>query len=486
MPSFLWLVIGAALLSVVTRTVIPPGTWLALTLLLHASRSLPPGPGTLLLWISVFAALAVGNRDVLPVGGAGYFGINAALAATIVLAFLVDRLLVPRLGPLASTLVFPAALVAAEFLRSRFTPGASWNSLAYTQYGWLPLMQIAAVVGIWGITFLLGWTASTLEFAWARSVDWPAIRTPVVGLGASLLLVALWGSVRVALAPTDRPSIRAVTLNRPPDLFVPGEMTQIASGRVSAAERPAFAAKLARLHDWFLEGSRREARAGARLVAWPEQNLLVFAEDEPAFLARAQGLAAEEHVYLVMGLGTIHVGTPLPFENKSVVIDRTGRILVSYLKSHPVAGWEASIMRRGDGRLPVVDTPDGRMATAICFDADFPEFIRQAGRGNADLLIVLANEWRAIKEVHVQMAVFRAIENGVPLVRPAASGLSAAVDPWGRVLGMSDYFSDGDRTMTAQVPLRRVATLYARTGDVFAWLCSAGVAVAALATILSR
>src|SRR5262245_56799682 len=111
-------------------------------------------------------------------------------------------------------------------------------------------------------------------------------------------------------------------------------MTKIASGRVSAAERPYFAQKLARLHDWFLEGSRREARAGARLVACPEQNLLVFADDEPAFLARAQLLAAQEHVYLVMGLGSVHLGTPLPFENKSVVIDPSGTILTTYLKSH--------------------------------------------------------------------------------------------------------------------------------------------------------
>ena len=135
-------------------------------------------------------------------------------------------------------------------------------------------------------------------------------------------------------------------------------------------------------------------------------------------------------------------------------------------------------MRRGDGRLPVVETHEGRLATAICFDADFPEFMRQAGQGAADLLIVPANEWREIKDIHMQMAVFRAIENGVPLVRPAASGLSSAVDPWGRILGMSDHFSAGDRTMTAHVPVGHIWTLYAKTGDVFAWLCVAGLAVA--------
>jgi apolipoprotein N-acyltransferase len=267
-------------------------------------------------------------------------------------------------------------------------------------------------------------------------------------------------------------------VNRPVDLFAPGEMTQIAEGRVSPNERPRLAEKLTRLHDWFLGESRREARAGARLIAWPEQNLLVFSEDESAFLARAQRLAADEQIYLAMGLGAVHVGDKQPFENKLVLIDPSGEILMSYLKTHPVPGWEASIMRPGDGRVPVVATGDARIAAAVCYDADFPEFIRQVGQAHADLLIVPANEWKAIKNIHVQMAAFRAIENGVSLVRPAASGLSGAFDPWGRVLAVGDFFAVGDRTVTAQVPVRGVRTLYARTGDLFAWLCIAGVVTA--------
>ena len=156
-----------------------------------------------------------------------------------------------------------------------------------------------------------------------------------------------------------------------------------------------------------------------------------------------------------------------------VLIGPSGQIVVNYLKSHPVAGWEASIMVRGDAHVPIVSTSAGRIATAICFDADFPDFIRQAGEGRADLLIVPANEWKEIKNLHVQMAAFRAIENGVSLIRPAASGISSAVDPWGRVLAVADYFAPGDRTMTAQIPGGRVWTMYPVIGDLFAWSCVA-------------
>ena len=84
-------------------------------------------------------------------------------------------------------------------------------------------------------------------------------------------------------------------------------------------------------------------------------------------------------------------------------------------------GWEASIIRPGDGRVPAVATPAGRMAGAICYDADFPDFIRQAAQSDADLLIVPANDARSFATVHAQMAAFRAVETGVPLVRAAAS-----------------------------------------------------------------
>ena len=213
-------------------------------------------------------------------------------------------------------------------------------------------------------------------------------------------------------------------------------MTRIAEGSVSPDERARLSGKLARLHSWFLEGSRREARAGARLIVWPETNLLVFKEDEPAFLTRAQQLAADERVYLAMGMGTVRPGAALPLENKLIVIDPSRRVVASYLKSHAVPGWEAGIMRRGDGHVPVIPTSDGRIAAVICFDADFPEFIRQAAQGAADVLIVPSNDWKAIKSIHFQMVAFRAIENGLPLVQAASSGLSGVFDPWGRVLGV--------------------------------------------------
>jgi apolipoprotein N-acyltransferase len=84
---------------------------------------------------------------------------------------------------------------------------------------------------------------------------------------------------------------------------------------------------------------------------------------------------------------------------------------------------------------------------------------------------------KEVKDIHFQMQAFRAIENGFPLVRAASNGISTAFDPWGRVLGLADDFAADDGTMTAQVPIGGMRTLYTGTGDLFAWLCVAALAI---------
>jgi apolipoprotein N-acyltransferase len=478
---------GQSLLDVSMHLPIPAAAWIGLLLAVHGSRTLPAVAVAPSLWLTATAMLAISERAVIPASGIGYVLAVSMSAFTLMLPFAIDRAAAGlSAAGVGSTLVFPVAFVAVEFFRARLFPSATWGSIAYTQYGVLSLMQIAAYAGIWGIIFLMTWSASTLDVALRNGFASAAARVPLLAFGCVFAAAIVAGTARVGMAPTDRPTLRAATLNRPVDLFIPGQITQITEGRVTPEDRPLFDAKLATLHDWFLDGTRREARGGARLIVWPEQSLLVFSEDEASFLTRARQVAADEHVYLAMGMGTIHLGERLPFENKLVLIDPAGRMVISYLKNHPVPGWEASIMRRGDGHLPVVATPNGRMAAAICYDGSFPEFMRQAAEGAADLLILPVNDWRSIRIAHFQMHAFRAIEAGLPIVRAASSGISGGFDPWGRVLGFSDFFAPGDRSLTVQLPIGGVRTLYARIGDALGWLCVAALVVALATTIAQR
>ncbi|MHC4178079.1 MAG: nitrilase-related carbon-nitrogen hydrolase, partial [Planctomycetota bacterium] len=165
-----------------------------------------------------------------------------------------------------------------------------------------------------------------------------------------------------------------------------------------------------------------------------------------------------------------------PLENKLVVIEPTGAVAWEFFKARPVPGGEASISVTTDGRLPSLDTPYGRLTSVICFDADFPQLLAQAGAMDADLVLDPSNDWQAIDPWHTQMASFRAIEQGFSLVRHTSGGLSAAYDHQGRTLAATDEYQAAENVLVAHVPTKGVRTVYSRLGDWFAWICLAAVA----------
>jgi apolipoprotein N-acyltransferase len=110
--------------------------------------------------------------------------------------------------------------------------------------------------------------------------------------------------------------------------------------------------------------------------------------------------------------------------------------------------------------------------------------VRQAGKQNTDILLVANGDSPGHFKEHAQMAVFRAIENGVSLVRQDGRGLSLATDPYGRILAMVETDKAGEPVMTAQVPTQGVFTIYPIIGDLFGWLSVVGFVVSAVWAIL--
>jgi apolipoprotein N-acyltransferase len=102
---------------------------------------------------------------------------------------------------------------------------------------------------------------------------------------------------------------------------------------------------------------------------------------------------------------------------------------------------------------------------------DYPTILQQAGKNGTALMLVPSSDWYEVSPLHAHMAVFHAIENGMSMVRQVEGGLSIAVDPYGRILAQTDYFSSTDRTMVAQVPVKHVDTIYTLFGRWFGWIC---------------
>ena len=239
---------------------------------------------------------------------------------------------------------------------------------------------------------------------------------------------------------------------------------------------------------------------GARLVVWPESALPFLFDREPVVAAQLRHLVAEDHLYLLFGnddreegageRGRIWVGAKM--------LDPTGRVVLRYHKMRLVPFGEyvpiQSVLTLG-GRISArlvqevgeftpgedyaVSAVDGHpVAAFICYEAIFPDLVREFAARGAELLVNITNDgWYGRTSApyqHFAMARFRAVENERYLVRAANTGISAVVDPHGRVLERTDLF---ERTLLVrEVPLVSGSTFYTRHGDVFAWGCLAAAA----------
>jgi apolipoprotein N-acyltransferase len=150
------------------------------------------------------------------------------------------------------------------------------------------------------------------------------------------------------------------------------------------------------------------------------------------------------------------------------MLDPDGEIVLEHLK---YGGAMIEGNEPGDGILHTVETPFGKVTAVICADTQFPGPVSQAGRMGADILFSPTLEVAALDPYIAHIAAFRAIENGVTVVRQADNGLSVVIDPYGRILDSVDHFQSGERLLVTQVPANAgVFTLYPIIGDLFAWL----------------
>ena len=388
-------------------------------------------------------------------------------------------------GP-AGLLLAPFAWVATELLRNRSFLNFPWCLLGYSQQGNLPFVQIASVTAVYGVSFLVVLVSALL--AWIAVETRAAMRRrALLGLVAALGGSWAWGTWILTRPFEESGSIRV--------------------GLVQAAIRqdekwaPESAWRNVGRH---IELTDQAAARGARLVVWPE-SAVPFLFDENPVLAEALRATVRRHgIYLLLGNDDREYG---PADQHRIFVGAKmlspgGELGFRYHKIRLVPFGEyvplqplltlggrvtAKLVRQVSdftpGTEPVVGEVDGRgFGAFICYEAIFPELVREFTARGSDLLVNITNDaWYGRTSApyqHLAMAAFRAVENGRYLVRAANTGITAVVDPRGRVLEPTRLF---ERTVLVRdVPLVSGRTFYSRHGDLFAWACVA-VTLAALA-----
>jgi apolipoprotein N-acyltransferase len=474
---FVLIAISAALLLISNGAHdVPLAAWLSPVFVLRFVRTQRLRLGLPVAYVLLATAFAFQFRDMIPMPGVVYV-LLAALVGFVVLAlYLIDRLLAPRLTGVAQTLVFPTACAAAEWLLSRAGVG-TWGSVAYSQYGDLPLLQLLSVTGLWGVTFVVSWPAAVCNLFWEDGFGSAKARTAAWLCAGAIAGVFLVGGLSLALSQPSSKTVRVAALTKRPigPPLAAALVSRQQRGKASGVDLETIRRSDAVVNDDLLSRAEREMQAGAKIVLWGEGNARMMPADEPAFIARGQALAAKYNAYLGMAV-LVWRPSPVTFENKLVLAQPDGTIAWSSAKARPVPGAEAAMQVRGSGVLPILASPYGRLSSVICYDADFPDLLAQAGAKRTDILLVPSNDWRAIDPWHTQMASFRAIEQGLNLIRPTSEGLSAAFDDQGRRLATTDYFDTSDFAMVSNIPTQGRRTVYTVLGDWFAYLCMAGLA----------
>jgi apolipoprotein N-acyltransferase len=493
----IWLsfVAGAVLLPfTVVQTMLPLAAWLAPIFLLRFARQARRPPVALLL---IFLAHVFGNALALRGGdtqnayvmavGLGAFALLRGLGST--LPYVADRLIGARLGRSGRIFVFPLTFTAIDWLMGLLPAVNSTGSTVYSQYDSLALLQIVSITGMWGIDFLIGWSAATVNALWESWPNWRSQRWPTVAFVAATSLVLLFGAVRVNFAPPSSPTVLAATITIDRSVhdaaFAP-PFNWLTFNQSSDAERAAARQRIQATAEQMFERSEAAFRAGAKLVGWQETGALVLEEDKQALLDRASALASKYEAYLQISLGVFTRTQAMPYYlNQSILFDNSGKTVWTYEKSYPVIPTESYVTPRGGRRLPIVDTPYGRMATAICNDFHFQWLIRQAGERGVDIMMAPYNDVHPFEQQDAVVAMMRSVENGYSMVKATGIGPSMIADYQGRVLGRQDY-GEGGGIMLASVPTRGAVTIYGRVGDVFAYACLAGLILLAIAAFRPR
>jgi apolipoprotein N-acyltransferase len=349
-----------------------------------------------------------------------------------------------------ASLALPVYWVAYEYLTAMASPHSTWGNLAYTQMNCLPVIQIAAISGLWGITFIVflfaGAAAALLSGAGER---WQRGALAIV-VGFVVCAALVFGKWRLQSSPTAQlVAVMLIAKDVPMSVYLGSEEQAL------------------ELLGEYVAEIRRVTPAGTQAVVLPEKIGRISESALPEVDSLYSSVASATHAAIVLGLVR---NTPSGAFNSSRLYSADGNLQANYDKHHLVPGVEPE--KPGDKRV-ILDEPSGRWGLQICKDMDFPKLSREYAVEGANLLLVPAWDFNLDRWLHSRMAVLRAVENGFALARSARNGLLTLSDNRGRILTEATTVPGRFVSITGKVNVSPEETFYTRAGDWFAWLCVA-------------
>ena len=404
-------------------------------------------------------------------------GLPAYLALFTAFGFAMARLIWTK--DASRVIAIAASLTVSEWLRGHVLTGFPWNTFGYALTEPLALAQTASLIGLWGLTFLsvaiFASPAVLIDSSSRGRKPWIA---PAMAL---VLLVAMgvFGGVRLALHPTmtdAKVRLRIMQPNLQQDVrFNYSAKAEVMRKYLTLSDRAA--------------GPQSTGVRDTSILIWPESAFPFFLTREADAMAQIADLLPKGTVLITGSVRApdLPPGTRITRAYNSIyVIDHDGSVLSVYDKLHlvpfgeylPFQDWMervgfVQLTKVQGGFIPGVrrhtmEIPSApRVLPLICYEAIFPGDIAR-GDDRPGWIVNLTNDgWFGISTgpyQHLQQARLRGIEQGLPVVRAANTGISVVIDPLGRIIARLGLGVEG--VLDSNLPTAIPPTVYARNGDI--------------------
>jgi apolipoprotein N-acyltransferase len=371
-------------------------------------------------------------------------------------------------------LLFPLVWVLMEYVQT-FTPlgGFPWLCIGYTQSNYLPIMQIAEITGIYGISLLLLSFNTAVAWLIVKRRRRPLDYLPLMAATLLIVVCALFGQMKLGRWQMLKPGFHAAMLQ----------------GNISI-EDPASV-----LADKFQDGYVRMAEKlepnNPDLLILPESPVSVFYQESYSYRRAVEQLAGRYPLGLILSNVNYQKNDNSSiYFNSAFFFNRDGSLAGIYDKIHLVPFGEyiplkkfffiaETITQDVGGFSPGVNYRTINVGkhpanAIICFEVIFPQLVRRFVNIGSQLIINLANDgWYGISDApyqHLEIARLRAIENRRYLLRATNSGISAIIEPTGRIQTSTGLMKED--VCRGKFDFIKETTFYTRYGDVFVFLCA--------------
>lgn len=343
--------------------------------------------------------------------------------------------------------VYPVFFTAFELLLINFSPDGIAASIAYSQMNFLPVIQIASVTGILGITFFVSFIPSAIAVSWYYRRE--KIKFLYIIIASIIIIVStlLFGIIRINKdSETNMVSVGPVVVD---EKFH------------TITDHPYFQ-KDKLVTEYYAKEISGLVTKGAELVVPPERAINITKEAAADIIKILSNVAKQNDVFIITGYTNFRNEKE---RNSALVIDTAGNVFTDYNKVHLAKGMEDQFSPGKE--IALFKHNEVQTGTAICKELDFTNYINKYGANNVVFLTIPAWDFVTDDWLHSRMAVLRGVENGFSELRTVRQGRLIISDYFGRVTYEASGFDGKIATLLGKVSLQKRNTIYTRFGNWF-------------------